>query len=72
MGKMGPKKLDSLKGIPKRDLYHLKGHRKTHCRFYPFVYCIYFFGQCRCGFWLFCCCKTFEITEIIWGSDMVM
>ncbi len=28
-------------------------------RFYPFVYCIYLFGQCHCGFWLFCCCKTF-------------
>ncbi len=40
------------------------------CRFYPFVYCIYLFGQCRCGFWLFFCYKTFEITEIIWRSDI--
>ncbi len=38
------------------------------CRYYPFVY---LFGQCHCGYWLFCCCKSFEITEIIWRSDMV-
>ncbi len=25
------------------------------CRFYPFVHYIYLFGQCRCGFWFFCC-----------------
>ncbi len=25
------------------------------CRFFPFVYYIYLFGQCRCGFWFFCC-----------------
>ncbi len=37
--------------------------------FILFVYCIYLFGQCRCGFWLFFCCNTFEITEIIWRSD---
>ncbi len=36
------------------------------CRFYHFVYSIYLFGQCLCGFWLFFCYKTFEITEIIW------
>ncbi len=42
------------------------------CRFYPCVYCIYLFGLCRYDFWLFCCCKTFEITEIILQSDMVM
>ncbi len=31
---------------------------------------IYLFGQCRCGFWLFLRFKTFEITDIIWRSDM--
>ncbi len=25
------------------------------CCFYPIVDYIYLFGQCRCGFWLFCC-----------------
>ncbi len=45
------------------------------CRFYPFVYYIYLFGQCHCGFWFFCCfvaVRTFEITQIIWRSDMDM
>ncbi len=23
-------------------------------------------AKCHCGFWLFCCCKTFDITEILW------
>ncbi len=25
------------------------------CHFYPFVYYVYLFGQCCCGFWFFCC-----------------
>ncbi len=32
------------------------------CRFYPFVYYIYLYGQFRCGFWLFCCCKEMVLT----------
>ncbi len=37
------------------------------CRFYPFIYCIYFFGQCRCGFFvIFPVVRPLEITRIIW------
>ncbi len=51
--------------IIKRNFVVINGHG----RFYPIAYYIYVFGQCRCGFWLHCCCKTFEITEIIWRRD---
>jgi len=27
------------------------------CRFYSIVYSINLLGQCRCGFWFFCCCR---------------
>ncbi len=40
---------------------------ETICRFYPIAYYIYVFGQCLVGFAVV---RPFEITEIIWRSDM--
>ncbi len=42
------------------------------CRFYPIAYYIFVFGQCLVGFGCIAVVRLFEITEIIWWSDMIM
>ncbi len=40
------------------------------CRFNPIAYDMYVFGQCLVGFGCIAVVRPFEITEIIWRSDM--